>query len=104
MGASRRWILGVAAVGCATAVGGTAAIATAPVTAGSPGARSGERIDRPSARATGCGGVQRFAPGRRAIPGRAPLAIGDSVLLGAAPAVAARGYEVDVRGCRQMSE
>jgi len=36
--------------------------------------------------------------------GRAPLAIGDSVLLGAAPAVAARGYEVDVRGCRPMSE
>src|SRR5262249_6603854 len=50
------------------------------------------------------GGVQHFAPGRDATPGRAPLAIGDSVLLGAAAAVAARGYEVDVRGCRQMSE
>ncbi len=48
--------------------------------------------------------MQRFAPGRRIARGRAPLAIGDSVLLGAAPAVAARGYEVDVRGCRQMSE
>jgi hypothetical protein len=104
MGASRRWILGVAAVGCAAAAGGTAAIAAAPMAADSPGARPGERIDRPIVRAAGCGGVQRFAPRRRAAPGRAPLAIGDSVLLGAAPTVAARGYEVDVRGCRQMSE
>jgi lysophospholipase L1-like esterase len=93
MWASRRVILGVLAVGC-----GVAALA-------SP---SGAAVDSsssvPPAGAAGCGGVQRFAPGRRITRGRAPLAIGDSVLLGAAPAVAARGYEVDVRGCRQMSE
>lgn len=82
MGASRRVILGVLAVGCAvTAVGDAAPVATAD-----------------------CGGAQHFDPGPRIARGRAPLAIGDSVLLGAAPAVAARGYEVDVRGCRQMSE
>jgi hypothetical protein len=117
MGAARRrWILGVAAVGCGVAMAGCAAAAVA--TAGPSGAReasdsrpgnrinarSGSRLDEPSARAAGCGGVQRFGPGRRIARGRAPLAIGDSVLLGAGPAVAARGYEVDVRGCRQMSE
>jgi hypothetical protein len=93
MGASRRMILGVLAVGC-----GLVALA----------APSGDRPDvataSPTAGAAGCGGVQWFAPRRHAVPGRAPLAIGDSVLLGAAPVVAARGYEVDVRGCRQMSE
>jgi hypothetical protein len=34
--------------------------------------------------------------------GRAPLAIGDSVMLGAADRLAATGFEVDARGCRQM--
>jgi hypothetical protein len=34
--------------------------------------------------------------------GRAPLAIGDSVMLGAADRLAAAGFEVDARGCRQM--
>src|SRR4051812_6072242 len=34
--------------------------------------------------------------------GRAPLAIGDSVMLGAAPALAQAGFRVDARGCRQM--
>ena len=93
MGASRRVILGVLAVGC-----GVMAVAT------SSGNGIGAAAASPTAGAAGCGGVQRFAPGRRAVPGRAPLAIGDSVLLGAAPTVAARGYSVDVRGCRQMSE
>src|SRR4051794_4507534 len=36
--------------------------------------------------------------------GRAPLAIGDSVMLGAADRLAAAGFEVDARGCRQMSQ
>lgn len=36
--------------------------------------------------------------------GADPLAIGDSVLLGAAEEAADVGYDVDVRGCRQMSE
>src|SRR4051812_19088440 len=31
--------------------------------------------------------------------GRAPLAIGDSVMLGAADRLAAAGFEVDARGC-----
>jgi hypothetical protein len=92
MGVSqRRWILGVAAVGCV-------------VVAIGDGTARGDGRDSPSVRAAGCGGVQHFSPGRRIARGRAPLAIGDSVLLGAAPTVAARGYEVDVRGCRQMSE
>jgi hypothetical protein len=93
MGASRRWILGVLAVGSAAAA-----------VAGPSGDGVGSASAGPTAGAAACGGVQRFAPGRRAVPGRAPLAIGDSVLLGAAAAVAARGYAVDVRGCRQMSE
>jgi hypothetical protein len=32
------------------------------------------------------------------------LAIGDSIMLGAIDSLARRGFEVDVRGCRQMSE
>lgn len=35
--------------------------------------------------------------------GRAALVIGDSVLLGAADRVAAAGFEVDARGCRQWA-
>jgi hypothetical protein len=35
---------------------------------------------------------------------RAPLAIGDSVMLGAMRQIAGVGYEVNVRGCRQFSE
>jgi hypothetical protein len=35
---------------------------------------------------------------------RAPLAIGDSVMLGAADRLAAAGFEVDARGCRQMGQ
>lgn len=50
-----------------------------------------------------CGRTQELAP-TKDLPGRAPLAIGDSVLLGAAEEAAALGYAVDVRGCRQMSE
>jgi hypothetical protein len=34
---------------------------------------------------------------------RAPLAIGDSVMLGAAERLARAGFEVDARGCRQMA-
>jgi hypothetical protein len=51
-----------------------------------------------------CGGVKTAHPTRRAVPGRPPLVIGDSVLLGAVDEVAAAGYEVNTRGCRQMSE
>ncbi|MBA3329130.1 MAG: hypothetical protein H0T43_12600 [Solirubrobacterales bacterium] len=37
-------------------------------------------------------------------PGRAPLAIGDSVMLGAVPQLTRAGYEVDARGCRQIGQ
>jgi hypothetical protein len=94
MEAPRRRILGPAAVVCAVAA----------LAAFAGGAASGASGDGPTARSAGCGGVQVFPAGRRAVPGRAPLAVGDSVLLGAAPAVAARGYSVDVRGCRQIAE
>ena len=51
-----------------------------------------------------CGGVKTAHPARHAVPGRPPLVIGDSVLLGAVDEVARVGYEVNTRGCRQMSE
>jgi hypothetical protein len=51
-----------------------------------------------------CGGVKRAHPSRHAVPGRPPLVIGDSVLLGAVDEVARVGYEVNTRGCRQMTE
>jgi hypothetical protein len=51
-----------------------------------------------------CGTRHIIAPTKRIVPGRAPLVIGDSVLLGAVDPVAAAGYEVDVRGCRGMDE
>jgi hypothetical protein len=51
-----------------------------------------------------CGGVQHFAPTKLRRPGAPPLAVGDSVMLGAAPQLRRRGFEIDVRGCRQMSE
>jgi hypothetical protein len=54
--------------------------------------------------AAGCGGVEHFRALRDRAPGPPPLAVGDSVMLGAADELAAEGFEVDVRGCRQMSE
>jgi hypothetical protein len=51
-----------------------------------------------------CGGVVRKAAQRDAGPGRPPLAIGDSVMLGAVDELAAIGFDVDARGCRQMGE
>jgi hypothetical protein len=51
-----------------------------------------------------CGGVQHFQPKKLRRPGAPPLAIGDSVMLGAARRLQAAGFEVDTRGCRQMGE
>ncbi|HEX2070375.1 MAG TPA: hypothetical protein VHF90_01855 [Thermoleophilaceae bacterium] len=51
-----------------------------------------------------CGRAKRFAASSDAGFGKPPLAIGDSVLLGAAEEAAAIGYDVDVRGCRQFAE
>jgi hypothetical protein len=52
-----------------------------------------------------CGGVKHAKATRDRLPGkvRPPLAIGDSVMLGAVDEMAAAGFEVNVRGCRQMS-
>lgn len=58
----------------------------------------------PAVAAAGCGKTRHFASTADAGVGQAPLAIGDSVLLGAAEETAAIGYDVDVRGCRQMAE
>jgi hypothetical protein len=41
---------------------------------------------------------------RDALPGPAPLAIGDSVMLGAVDELAAVGFDVDARGCRAIWE
>ena len=56
------------------------------------------------AAALACGAAKHATATKRGAGGRAPLVIGDSVLLGAVPQVAAAGFEVDTRGCRQMSE
>jgi hypothetical protein len=58
----------------------------------------------PPAAEAACGGVQHFSPTKLRRPGAPPLAVGDSVMLGAAPQLRRRGFEIDVHGCRQMSE
>jgi len=52
----------------------------------------------------GCGGVQRVQPKKHLSDNRAPLIVGDSVLLGAMPNVAREGFEVNARGCRGWGE
>jgi hypothetical protein len=52
----------------------------------------------------GCGNAKHASPTRRIAGSRAPLIIGDSVVLGAVAQIAAEGFEVDTRGCRQISE
>ncbi len=51
-------------------------------------------------------GPKRHAKAAKRVVGatRAPLIVGDSVLLGAVRQVAAEGYEVDTRACRQIDE
>jgi hypothetical protein len=51
-----------------------------------------------------CGGVVRGLPTANSPFRPPPLALGDSIMLGAFDSLRARGFEVDVRGCRQMSE
>ncbi len=51
----------------------------------------------------GCGGVETASPKHKVAP-RPPLAIGDSSMLLALPALARVGYKVNARGCRQFSE
>jgi hypothetical protein len=54
--------------------------------------------------AQACGNAKHASATKRGGGGRAPLVIGDSVLLGAVSQVAAAGFEVNTRGCRQMRE
>ena len=58
-------------------------------------------LGAPAAQAA-CGGVEHFWPSkpRRSPP---PLVVGDSVTMGAIEPLRRAGFEVDVRGCRQMA-
>jgi hypothetical protein len=58
--------------------------------------------EAPAAHA-GCGGVETASPKHKVSP-RPPLAIGDSSMLLALPALSRVGYKVNARGCRQFSE
>jgi hypothetical protein len=52
-----------------------------------------------------CGGVVSAQPTKRVNPkGRAPVAIGDSVMILAVPKLAAQGYHANAKGCRQWYE
>jgi hypothetical protein len=52
-----------------------------------------------------CGGVETAQARRNVNPGgHAPLAIGDSTMLLALPALANEGYRVNAHGCRQIEE
>jgi hypothetical protein len=51
----------------------------------------------------GCGGVEIANPKHKVAP-RPPLAIGDSSMLLALPALARVGYKANARGCRQFAE
>jgi hypothetical protein len=58
----------------------------------------------PPAADAACGGVAHGWPSRVRGPGPPPLAIGDSVMLGAVGQLTHAGLEVNTRGCRPMSE
>jgi len=59
---------------------------------------------RPGDARAGCGGVQTASPRHERAPGLPPLAIGDSTMLFALPTLAAEGFSVNARGCRQYPE
>ena len=74
------------------AFGAALLAATALLWAGAPGAFA-------------CGGTETAKARKTVNPdGRAPLAIGDSTMLLALPALARIGYQVNARGCRQITE
>ncbi|MEA2468779.1 MAG: hypothetical protein QOJ57_2905 [Thermoleophilaceae bacterium] len=58
----------------------------------------------PAAAHAGCGGVQYLPAKKKPKTGRPPLAIGDSTMLLAMPALSRAGYNVDAHGCRGMEE
>lgn len=51
----------------------------------------------------GCGGVEIANPKHKVAP-RPPLAVGDSSMLLALPALSRVGYKANARGCRQFAE
>jgi hypothetical protein len=55
------------------------------------------------AASAGCGGVETATPKHKVAP-RPPLAIGDSSMLLALPALARVGYKANARGCRAYPE
>jgi hypothetical protein len=78
--------------GVATArVGLALALAAVLLAAWAPGASAG------------CGGVEIASPKHKVAP-RPPLAIGDSSMLLALPALSRVGYKVNARGCRAYPE
>jgi hypothetical protein len=54
--------------------------------------------------AAACGELHHARASGHAAAGRAPLVIGDSTLIFAAPVLGSIGLEADARGCRQFSE
>lgn len=58
----------------------------------------------PAAAEAACGGVQYRPADHQPKRGRPPLAIGDSTMLLAMPALSRVGYNVDAHGCRGMEE
>jgi hypothetical protein len=56
------------------------------------------------AAADACGVLKHHAPVANERQSPAPLAVGDSVMLGAVPQLRRAGFEVNARGCRQMSD
>src|SRR4051812_27946382 len=60
----------------------------------------------PATAGAGCGGVKTAKPNakQRRVKGRAPLAIGDSVMLLALDDLAKRGFRANARGCRGFRE
>ena len=68
------------------------------------GALLGSQAGASLAYEPGCGGINVVKPKKKVSKNAAPLIIGDSVLLGAMPQLAARGFEVNARGCRGWEE
>ena len=56
-----------------------------------------------AAPASACNASKHLRAAKKRGPGAAPLAIGDSTMLGAVTQISRAGLEVDARGCRQMS-
>lgn len=65
---------------------------------------AGAAVGAIAAPAQACDAGARLQAARAVGDGRPPLAIGDSVMLGAASALARAGFEVDARGCRQWRQ